>query len=355
MGQSAAIQVYFVDQTTSNPYLELLQRALTAAGVAAARIEFASIPFMTADDKPRILHLHWPYNLYSANNYEEQSRKLKAVIDILYRARATGWKIVWTVHNLVRHDPIFVQAEKAAVAEFVKAADRLICHCEAAAETLIGRFGARRSSITVAPHPHFADAYPAPPPRSVARARLGLDEGRFILLAFGMIRPYKGLAALIDLVTAWPRSDNLVIVAGAPGRGADVSDLLQRAGDSPNIMLKCEPVSVDAVPVLFAAANAAVLSYRKITTSGVAVLAHSMGRAVIAPRTGCLPDDIPPSTGILYPPGCRAGLEQAIKSLTCERADAMGQAGRRNILTRTWDDMAKTLKEIYNEISWPIE
>lgn len=352
-GKSATIEVHLVDKITSNPYLQLFQEALTAAGVAVARREFASIAFEQVGDGVRVLHLHWPYTLYSAESRGEQESKLKAVINILRCARRLGWKIVWTVHNVIRHDPIFVETENAAVAEFVAISDQLICHCETSAKTMTHRFGAARSSITVAPHPHFADAYPAPPTRSVAREQLGLHQSRFILLAFGMVRGYKGLTSLINLMSAGVSPDYLLIVAGEPGRGADVADLVRRAGHRPNMMLKFEHIPSETVSVLFAAANAAVLPYRDVTTSGVAVLAHSLGRAVIAPHTGCLPEDIPPGTGILYPPGCRAGLEQAIKSLTWESADEMGRTGRSNILTRTWGNMAKTLIDVYGKVSVP--
>ena len=46
----------------------------------------------------------------------------------------------------------------------------------------------------------------------------------------------------------------------------------------------------DDVPLYFAAADVVVLPFRKVTTSGSALLALSLGRPVVAPRLGALRD-----------------------------------------------------------------
>jgi len=62
-------------------------------------------------------------------------------------------------------------------------------------------------------------------------------------------------------------------------------------------------------------ADAVVLPFRDILTSGSAILALSHGRPVIAPALGCLPGTLPSDATFLYDadaPGDRRGVGAAV-------------------------------------------
>jgi beta-1,4-mannosyltransferase len=69
--------------------------------------------------------------------------------------------------------------------------------------------------------------------------------------------------------------------------------------------------------VFLRAADAVVLPYRDVLTSGSAILAMTFGLPVVAPRIGCLPEALD-GCSILYdpdrPPGLRAALDEALRA-----------------------------------------
>jgi hypothetical protein len=55
------------------------------------------------------------------------------------------------------------------------------------------------------------------------------------------------------------------------------------------------------------------------------VLAHSMGRPVVAPSQGCLPEMFPSGTGVLYNPEERDGLVRALAAVRSMKSDLVTQ------------------------------
>ena len=54
--------------------------------------------------------------------------------------------------------------------------------------------------------------------------------------------------------------------------------------------------------IYFNASDACVLPYRRVTTSGAALLAYSFGKPIVAPAIGPFPDLITPERGVLFHP-----------------------------------------------------
>jgi glycosyltransferase involved in cell wall biosynthesis len=103
-------------------------------------------------------------------------------------------------------------------------------------------------------------------------------------------------------------------------------------------------VPVADVADYFARARCVVLPYKRSSQSGVAHLAFTMGRPVVATRVGDIPavvgDEV---SGLLVAPEDPAALAEAmIRLLTdAELAASMGKAGAQRLVDgASWDEIA---------------
>ncbi|HEY8416200.1 MAG TPA: glycosyltransferase, partial [Thermaerobacter sp.] len=95
------------------------------------------------------------------------------------------------------------------------------------------------------------------------------------------------------------------------------------------------------------AADAVVMPYEEIFTSGTVVLAMSFGRAVVAPRQGCLAEVVDGEGGILYDPADPAGLEGALRRALAADLAAMGRHNRERAAHWDWDTIARMTRDAY--------
>ena len=86
-------------------------------------------------------------------------------------------------------------------------------------------------------------------------------------------------------------------------------------------MLHPRIIPNDALQDYLISADAVVLPYREILTSGTAMLAISFGRPVVCIRHGHLRDVITAETGILYDPHDANGLLRALIEIRSQSSD----------------------------------
>lgn len=121
---------------------------------------------------------------------------------------------------------------------------------------------------------------PAPPARS---------GDAIHLLCFGRLLAYKGLDLLADALARLGPQPRLAI--RVVGSGPDSAEL-QRLRAMPNVTVENRWVPEAELGDLLAWADALVLPYREASQSGVAALALSAGRRVLATRVGGLPEQL---------------------------------------------------------------
>ncbi|MEI3865706.1 glycosyltransferase [Microbacterium sp. CCNWLW134] len=205
-----------------------------------------------------VFHIHWPERLL-------RKGWLKTFV-LLASLRARKIPIVRTLHNLDPHE-----AGGAWEARLLRLIDRrtemfirLNNHTPLPADA---------QSVTI-PHPHYL-------PRVSRRNASDAVAGR--ILYFGIVRPYKGVQALIDAFRdAAPPQTELRIVGSATGdRGAGVR---QAMVDDQRITARLEYVTDTDLDNEIAAAELVVLPYRHMHNSGALFLALSHARPVLVPR-----------------------------------------------------------------------
>jgi len=176
----------------------------------------------------------------------------------------------------------------------------------------------------------------------------GADTTQPVVLAFGTITKYKGIDTLW---LAWPmvraRVPNAeLFIVGAVLADQDESVLRARAATLPGVHLHVGYVPVERVPQYFARARCVVLSYKRSSQSGVAHLAHTLRRPVVATSVGDIPSVVSHEvSGLLVDPDNPAALAHALVSLLTDpvAARAMGDAGARALAS--WDTVAARLRQ----------
>ena len=188
---------------------------------------------------------------------------------------------VVTVHDVVPRDRrLMALYRHVAYPLLVRRATVLVAHSAAAADMLVRLAGARPERILVIPHPvpHMAVTR-----RADARAALGWPEHDRLALLPGVLKPAK----LIDLALAATAQTGWRLALCGQVRDAG----LVRAARAAGALVLVGP-DRSTYEQAFAAADA-VLVLREGTvgeTNGPLLEALSAGRAVLASRTGSIPE-----------------------------------------------------------------
>jgi glycosyltransferase involved in cell wall biosynthesis len=141
----------------------------------------------------------------------------------------------------------------------------------------------------------IAPQVPTTPPADV-RDRLGVEDGRRLLLLFGSLAPRKGIFKLLEALEKLPEATARQTAVVLAGRAApEVQVRLRRAVEqlrrarSVQVVLRDERVPDDEVPDLLGAADVVLLPYqRHLGSSGVLVRAAAAGTPVLGDGYGLL-------------------------------------------------------------------
>lgn len=290
---------------------------------------------------PEVVHLQSPL-----------STRFDAFLWPVLRVR---YPLVVTAHNVRSHEG--GGWERGALWRCLRAADGVVVHTRESGEAVRRRLpGARVAVIHHGDYAFFGEG--AQLDRAAARARLGLPASARILLAFGAIRPYKGIHGVI---AALPRirarhPDAHLVVAGPllAGTEDEYRTAIARAGVADAVTFQPRYVPHDDVPLYFAAADVAVYNYRDVTDSGSLRIACALGTPVVATAVGgfreFLTDGV---TGRLVGPGAPDRLADAVSELLADAAGAARLARAARALAATawsWADSAKATLDLYHAI-----
>lgn len=359
------------DYREANPYQRELEAALEDRDVA---VRTATGPGLLAPitrtlldgGVPDVVHLHFFSTYVVTDNRTVGALGLRAPVTLLLGvrllielalARALGARLVWTAHDLLNHERRAVRVEVAIKHVAVRfLLDRVIVHCARADDLLVDTYrlpDAVREKFVVVPHGHFADAYPNGVDRSTARERLGLPTDATVLCYFGIVRPYKNVPLLIETFGRLDDDDARLLVVGNPRSEALETAVRERARTDDRVETVLEFVPDDEIQHYLTAADAVVVPFetdeRTLLTSGSVLLAMSFGRAVIAPRLGCVAETVDGRGGFLYESTRGDELREAMERALDDGSDldAMGAHSRERIRRCDWGWIAERTREVY--------
>lgn len=268
---------------------------------------------------PIFFHAHWLTALgKGAENEEGFAENIEsAFTKIEDFCEKTGAKRVWTAHNLFPHNTQFPQTMMAIRRKVISTFETIHFLEPAHRAMLEKRYEDTARNSFVARHPHYATSHPNHIEYSEARERVGFEPSAKVLLFFGSIQRYKGIA---DLVAAFKRAVNegcghfRLLIAGFPSDRDHVAELDLLTKDDERILFVPYKVPDENIQIFFNAADYTILPYAgEQLNSGAAILSLSFGKPVVAPDL--------PAFRPFEPFGARlydrndGGLTQAIKGL----------------------------------------
>jgi glycosyltransferase involved in cell wall biosynthesis len=345
-----------------NPYQELLYSPMRRSRQENITIAYANCyPFIGALFLPvvvlfrrvqgyKLIHVHWP-----AFRIELPFIPLQKEFSYIFFKfcviwlKILGYKIIWTVHNLVPHEPQ-TSNDLKSMQYFSGAVDAKIVHSRYAIDQM------RKANLdirncSVIPIGSYSGIYPENINATDARKKLNISAEDLVILFFGLIRPYKGVEDLLKVFTGTETPHIRLVIAGkCLDEGVKkkiISAQKKHAIDFYNKFIPDEDVSM-----YFQASDAVCLPFKQVMSSSSALLAMGYGKPIIAPRLGVL-RDLPEGAGFLYSPATAATLEESLHKLVAEdrqKLRNMGKVGKKYTQTLSWDYIAKQTYQLYGDV-----
>jgi len=240
---------------------------------------------------------------------------------------------VFTAHDLL---PRRTAHKTALWLKLFARFDRIVVHSENGLKTL-AEVGVVEEKLRVIPHPVFA----SDPPRA--------DDGHTVL-AFGMIRPYKGLGDAIEAVRRAGQAR--LLVAGDP---LEPLEPYREAAAGVDVEWRLGYFSLEEASRVFGEATVAIFPYKpELDQSGALLQALGAGVPAIAYDVGGIAEPIRRyGAGRVVPAGDVAALALAVRELLSDEEQLeQARAGARQARAElTWDAAAAAHLAVYEEIA----
>jgi beta-1,4-mannosyltransferase len=249
------------DQT--NPYLIQLLRALPEE----VDVRFFSMrrALLSRYD---VFHVHWPEYLFRHRHPLGALLKQLCAALLLFKLAVTRTAVVRTLHNLSPHEDKGWRERT-----LLKWLDALTTRWIRLNTTTPLQAPATDTVL----HGHYRDWYASKPKSKMVRGRL---------LHFGLIRPYKGVETLVEVMPKIQSEGVSLRIVGSPASEAMRQLVLEAGERDPRISSLLQYVDDDTLAQEVSAAELIVLPYRQMHNSGTLLLALSLGRPVLAPWNG---------------------------------------------------------------------
>lgn len=194
----------------------------------------------------------------------------------------------------------------------------------------------------------------APRDKRQARAALGLDVDRPVLLFAGRLDPFKGPDILLRAAAMMEEDAEIVLVGGKLEQDNDLEQLRQLAVDLQIErrvhFLGAQPQ--EAMPEIYSAADVTVIPSYHESFGLVAVESLACGTPVVATRAGGLTTVVRQGeTGYLVP-RCPGFFAERLDALLRDRDSwqHMSRAARPSVLQYSWSSVAAQVREVYEEL-----
>jgi beta-1,4-mannosyltransferase len=340
-----------------NPYLELLYRHLASHGFELVdKPDLALRWLWTHRHRVGFLHIHWPESLYRYGRGPTALRPLLSSAKLvlfgmrLWAARILGYRLVWTIHQVLPHELLWGLDGRAARV-LARACSLLNAHDRSTASSASSLLSAS-NEIAIVPHGSYVGVYPEGRLRSAVRTELGLSRDSFLFLCFGELRAYKEIELLLEAFASVRSGRARLLVVGNPKSPTVGLAVSAASKQDARIVSMLGFVPADRVAELYRAADAAVLPRGEDGTSGSLVLALSMGLPVVAAdlaTTRELTDN--GEAGWLFRPHDAGSLKDALdRALSDEDAPARGRAAFEVAEKLSWSEAAAETARLLRQV-----
>ncbi len=343
----------------ANPYSELLHTQIRKRGFTVWEHKRGRLEWLSHLGKTHIIHLHWIESFFIVRKYKWLT-PLKSFLYIgflIFVKYILRKKIVVTLHNLVPHERLYPRLEHRMFVLTLKLADGLIAHNNYGKKMANRMYNIGEDKIRIIPHGTFGSYYPNHISKEEARDKLKIPKNKFVMLSFGVIRQYKGIEELLDILED-PLADEKDLFIIIAGRCEDTI-LAKRLKEfsnkfEQNSLVRTEFIPDEDVQILMNASDVGILPYLEITTSGALLLFMAFGKPVIVADLEPI-EELLQDSGIYYKHGdsqdlARVILEAKNGSYNLEKlSQEVSQISQRY----QWDDIADKTVEFYNNLLSP--
>jgi glycosyltransferase involved in cell wall biosynthesis len=217
---------------------------------------------------------------------------------------------------------------RTGLAAVVSAADATICVSQAERDDLEWLPARLRAKLVVVRNGLTLPAAPDPKARARARAALGLEERRVVVLYAGQLEPRKDPLIALRAVQRVHAADPRVVLLIA-GAGPCEAELREAAGPETRLLGQRSDI-----PELLAAADVFVMPSHREGLSYAVLEALGHGVATVVSDGPGNPEAVG-EAGIVFPVGDVGALSSALSRLSADPAarHALAQAGRERIAT----------------------
>ncbi|MBI1757607.1 MAG: glycosyltransferase [Actinobacteria bacterium] len=269
---------------------------------------------------PGVVNLHRLKRLYRQPDGGRTLAAAEAMLSRLSTLRERGWRIVWTVHNLLPidggppHD-----ADHRACTGVLALADTLIAHTRADAAHLATMTDAPVTVAGWAAPTWAADHHPAPV--EVINLARGIAQVPYPVLLLGNLTTYKDLPSVVGAFTTHTRRAHLFLAGPCRDDGLTAALTGAAADSGGRVHLHLGRIPPGHAHLLYAAAAAALCPYRtdgswefftRVLYPASVAAAVTHGTPVIAPDLAAIREMTTGHPRWLYPPRLGSGPALAI-------------------------------------------
>ena len=341
-------------QLLTNPYLDQLYNNMQSSAVRIHRLRpRQAIPQLLLARGKRVFHLHFFDELTQHSSKWQTLLRSLGFLGLLILFRLRGVRIVWTAHNIQPHElrhPFWAFLTYRLVTRWSMA---VIAHSYAAKNMLEARYGPI-PHCTVIPHGSYVNFYGPLRNQKESRIQLDLPQAKRVLLNFGAFRRYKNLEMLINAFEKLPIAERGVLLIVGAAKDQQYTRALQaQAQRVENVIVRDQFIPDDELPHYLAAADAVILPYRTMLTSGILLWAMSYARPVVAPAFGPITELIHEGReGFLFAPGDVDSLQAALTRMLAHSDLAeMGETSLEVARQFAWPQIAAQTIQLYQHVA----
>lgn len=301
----------------------------------------------------RFLHFHWPQNYY---RHAPQPKgpltwiKLALFAVRLAAAKALGYRIAWTVHEVYPLKTASRRVDEIGSRLLARFSDVMMANDRATCDLARAELGRAAEKVELIPHSSYDGAYPPGRDRATTRAEIGIADDAFVFLLFGHVTVYKRVDWFVEAFRAADLPNAVLVIAGLVQDEPSAAAVRAAAAADARIKPVLEFIGDDRVTELYNASDAAVCPRQDGGTSGALVLGMTLGLPVIAADhptyTSVTGGD---AAGWLFTPEDQRSVSATYEAAAAdpELAVARGAAGRRLVAPMSWDAMGARAAELF--------
>ena len=329
-----------------NTVLENVYGRVDASRIDLRNYGWVSSSILTSD----LFDVHWPDATVMGVSGPKCALKLAIFLGGVMLFRLRNAPILYHVHNIGSHDRTHPRIEALLWRVFLPRVDVFVHMNRASVESAIAQWpqlaNARHEVI---PLPHYRDELDASVARAAARQALNLEPDTRLFMTFGLLRPYKGLEDLVEAFKGLADPNARLAIVGRPWNEAYGAEIQALCQDDARIRFIPGFLPPDQLHLWLKACDVTVIAHRKVNNSGVAVMALSEDRHLVAPARGALPElaeQVGPDWITLF-----HELTPAVLAQAAERAAHLGATDRPDLSTFDPATLGEALTRLYQQLA----